>query len=238
MKKIIKNILRPIVRIVRKPQPHMYLQEYLFRKALLEIGIEPKTPVTIDHLRGRNSVYGIELGIKYPREYLTNATAIPVARKYSYVFLGNMDAEGGRKEMLAPFMKADSLIEEDNYGRNAKTKYSFNVMYYTALRSSRFSLCPHQLNWQGPREAMWTYRFIESVFSETLPIVFRRAPCSEMFLDGFCYFWDDENINLEGYEAKISANRLLAEKRFFFVDEEITRLRAAHEQATSLNHKP
>lgn len=235
MKKIIKNVLRPIIRLVRKPAPAVYLQEYLFRKALVEIGVEPKTPVTIDHLRGLNRVYGIEFGIKYPREYLEKTRAIPVVRKYSYVFLGNMDPEGGREEMLAPFMKPDALIQEDNYGRNAKTKYSFNVLYYSALRSSRFSLCPHQVNWQGPREAMWTYRFIESVFSETLPVVFRRAPCSEQFLNGFCYFWDDENIHLEGYDEKIKANRLLAEKRFFFTDEEVERLRTAHDQAVSLN---
>lgn len=153
---------------------------------------------------------------------------IPIDRKYRYVFLGNMSPAGGRREMLAPFMGKDSLISEDNYGRNPNTKYSFNVLYYSALRSAWFSLCPHQADWKGPEDAKWTYRFIESAFSEVVPIVFRRAPCSESFLNGFEYFWDDENISLDDYDLKIASNKRLAEGRFFFTSEEVGSLKAAH----------
>jgi hypothetical protein len=222
------RLCKRVMRVVRPPKPEMYLQEYLFRKALGECGIVPAAgAVTTDHLLGRNRLYNCEFGIKYPREYLQKANALPVDRRYKYVFLGNMDAAGCRKEMLAPFMGPESLISEDNYGRNPKTKYSFNPDYYGALRSGYFSLCPHQVNWAGPRESMWTYRFIESAFSGALPVVFRRAPCSAEFMDGFQYFWDDEEHELANYEEKIEANKRVAEARFFLSDDEVSRIKEA-----------
>lgn len=223
----IKTMLQRGIRMLRKAEPQMYLQEYLFRQALMEVGIVPEGPISIDHMRGNSGVYGVQFGIRYPRAYIKKASELPIDRKYKYVFLGNMNSTGRRKEMLEPFMGVDSLISEDNFGRNPETKYSFNALYYSALRSSYFSLCPHQADWQGPRDAMWTYRFIESTFSETLPIVFRLAPCSEQFLDGFHYFWDDEAHSLDNYQEKVKANKKLAEKRFFMADEEVDRLKAA-----------
>jgi hypothetical protein len=204
------------------------LQEYFVREALKEIGLRPRAgDVQIDHELGQNEVYGLRFGIKYPREYLRRTDLIPINRKYKYAFSGNMQASGRRKEMLAPFEGPESFIEETQYGRNANTKYSYNDEYYTLIRSSYFSLCPHQADWKGPVETMWTYRFIESTFAKSLPIMFRLAPCSEVFLAGFQYYWDDEAHGMENYDEKLEANRRLAEERFFFTSEEADRIKQA-----------
>ena len=138
-----------------------------------------------------------------------------------------MQPSGRRKEMLAIFEGPESFIEASQYGRNRNTKYSFNEEYYTLIRSSYFSLCPHQADWTGPVESMWTYRFIESTFAKSLPIVFRLAPCSEVFMQGFQYYWDNEVHSLENHEEKLAANRRLAEERFFFTPEEVKQIKQA-----------
>jgi hypothetical protein len=202
------------------------LQEYFLRRALAEIGVHPSSnELQIDHVSGINRVYGVTLGLKYPREYLAKADTLPIQRRFKYAFSGSMQPSGKRKEMLAPFMQQNSRIEEDNYGRNISTKYRFNTDYYALIRSCYFSLCPHQADWTGPVETMWTYRFIESTFAKALPIVFRLAPCGEPFLRGFHYFWDDEEHSLDNYEEKLMVNRLLAEERFFLTAEEIAKLK-------------
>ncbi len=210
----------------------MMLQEYFIRTALNEIGLKPShSDVRIDHDRGINYAYGLQFGLKYPKEYLTRADLIPIERKYKYAFSGNMNADGRRKEMLTPFIGTDSFIEENNFGRDPNKKYSFNSTYYSLLRSSYFTLCPHQADWKGPTDAMWTYRFIEAAFARSMPVVFRRAPCSELFMKGFHYYWDDEDHSLENYEAKLDDNRQLAEMRFFFTIEDVDRLKHAAARA-------
>jgi len=191
----------------------MMLQEYLFRTALMELGMEP-TELHVNHLTGEIRLGDHVFGLKYPVEYVRRIDELPLERKYRYVFSGSTEAHGNRLEALEAFQGPNSHLETNLYGRNETTKYTFNVEYYSLLRSSYFSLCPHQAYWPGPKELAWTYRFIESAFSKTLPIVFRKLPCGKRFLDGFEFFWDDEEHDLKDYEEKLEHNRKLAEERF------------------------
>jgi hypothetical protein len=205
----------------------MFLQEWLFRTAMAEVGIDlTGRDIAIDHKNGTERVGKSLFSLKYPRDYLARADAIPLNRKYMYVFSGNMAPSGERGSMLAPFERPDSMIEANNTGRDPKQKYRFNPDYYALMRSSRFALCPHQKNWNGPPATAWTYRFVEACFSRTLPIVFREAPCGAKFLDGFEYFWDDQPHDGTDYDRKIEQNHALVLERFFLTADDIARVRA------------
>lgn len=206
----------------------MFLQESLLRKALGEVGIVPgPKDVSIDHINGRNSVKGLVLPIKYPREYLDRANAIPIDRKYRYTFSGNMAQKGGRREMVKPFEGPHSFIEENNHGRDVTVKFEFNPAYYTLLRSGWFGLCPNQKDWCGPAGTAWTYRMIECAFARTLPIVFRETPYSASFMDGFQFFWDDQPHLFDDYNEKIEKNAAFALEKFFITDREVAFLKEA-----------
>jgi hypothetical protein len=205
----------------------MLLQEHLLRSALAEQDFDANAAkIQIDHKNGFNFVNGHKFNIKYPFRYRELAEAIPIDRKFKYVFSGHMSPEGGRKEMLEPFDGPESHIEKNDFGRKRSTKFGFNDDYYKLMRSGRFSLCPHQQDWRGPKKTAWTYRFIEAVFSRTLPICFRAAPCGPQFLEGFNVFWDDDAHTLDNYEHKVESNYALAGERFFFTPAEVALLKA------------
>lgn len=171
----------------------MMLQEHFLRQALAE-HFDDLTgfSIEIDHLNGVNTVNGIALPIKYSKKHVASIEMLAGEKKYRYAFSGFISTQGGRQELLAPFVGSDSFLESSGYGRDPTTKYEFNSAYYGLLKSTLYALCPHQLDWPGPENTRWTYRVIEACFSRAMPVIFRRAPCGPGFLQSITVAWDDE----------------------------------------------
>jgi len=191
------------------------LQRRLLELALEEVGLHSqKLKITIDHINGRANVSGVEVGIVYPRQFFANAVNLPGEKMRDYYFNGAMPESGGRKQMLQPYVdRAESLIVSSIEGRNNRKKGQFNTDYYSGLRASRFTLCPHQADWPGPKETMWTYRFVEACIAKSIPIVFRETPLGDQFVNGFHFLWDDKEPHVYD-EALAIKNRRLALERF------------------------
>ncbi len=173
-------------------------QELLVRLALKEKGFNlKKIKISIDHDLGLNYINGIKLGIKYPDSFFDQATKLGDSEKIvNYYFNGNMADSGGRKKMLASFIKMPkSIIVESNDGRVEDKKDKFNEEYFQGLANAKFGLCPHQADWQGNQDALWTYRFIECCFVKTIPVLFREAPLSVNFTHGFHLLWAHEILS-------------------------------------------
>tara|TARA_B110000503_G_scaffold138084_1_gene223558 strand:- start:2885 stop:3595 length:711 start_codon:yes stop_codon:yes gene_type:complete len=211
--------------------PPKYKQELLLIKALKEKGIDSKKlDITCNHDLGKNYVNGIELGIKYPDSFYGKAQEISsLVKRYSFYFNGFIDAEGGRKEMLERFEKFDkAMIVCSEDGRNQNVKDSFNIAYFSDFAQSKFGLCPHQLNWPGNKECMWTYRFIESCFVGAIPVVFEATPLGKEFTNGF-HILKDSDFNAEEiplYDIeKANENLKLAKARFFITNEELQKIK-------------
>lgn len=229
---IIFDLTKKIInRIFNNSKPKQLLkQEVLLRIALSEKGFElDKLEIKCDHLLGKNYVNGLEFSIKYPDSFYDKAMSIiPEEKNINFYFNGNMSENGGRANMLKPFINSPfNLIVKSEEGRNTKTKGNFNLEYYVPFASSKFGLCPHQADWPGNKDFMWTYRFIEACFVESIPIVFEEAPLGIKFLEGFNYFWKeqilDSNLKVAPpfYDKELAIkNRNLAKQKFCFANSE------------------
>jgi len=188
--KRIKHFVRKHIRRKREPLK----QEVLFRLALEESGIDHAgCKIGIDHINGSCSINGIHFGIIYPKNFFEQGHALMTNEKqYKYYFNGFCDTAGGREELLAPFQPPEAVIVYSDDGRNAEKKKIFNTEYFEGLSKAEFGLCPHQLNWKGNRETMWTYRFIECCMVGAIPVVFDRTPLSEAFTQGIVFYTDSE----------------------------------------------
>lgn len=110
----------------------------------------------------------------------------------------------------------------------------FNYNYFQPFAKAKFGLCPHQADWEGDLDYMWTYRFIESCFVEAIPILFQGAPLGKNFIHGFNYYWDYEALNGSfnphdpTYDKEIAkSNRFLAERIFCLTEEECKLINAS-----------
>jgi len=193
-------------------------QEAMLRLALKEEGFSlKKLNIKIDHINGINIVNGIDLPIIYPKSFFNKAEVFgETEKKITFYFNGDMSDSGGRKEMLLPFLKRDSRLVESDYGRSALTKNKFNTAYYSELAASKFGLCPHQKNFIGNPETMWTYRFIECCMVYTIPVVFEDAPLGNKFTNKFNYKSDKEVLKFDiAYEkSQAIQNHDLCIERF------------------------
>lgn len=205
-------------------------QEMLLRLALEEKGLDPKKlDLKCNHDLGINFVNGIEFGIKYPDSFFYKAQKqIPFKKKFSFYFNGNMSTQGEREQLLKPFKNLKNcLIIASNEGRIVKNKDKFNTKYFELFANSRFGLCPHQVNWEGNLDELWTYRFVESCFVESVPILFRKTPLSNNFVEGFYFLWDDQVLEmykkneLLDFNDKVKENTLKAKQKFCFTANEI-----------------
>jgi len=220
MQKNIKNGFSSIKNIfISRP---MFKQELLFNLALKEKGINPqKLKIKCDHVLGKIYMNGLEFGIKYPDSFYNEAIKlIPNEKQYDYYFNGNMSESGQRSIILQPFKnKPNSVILSSNEGRIQNKKDKFNYVYFSELAKSKFGLCPHQADWTGDKDYMWTYRFIESCFVESIPILFKEAPLGHRFIDGFFYLWNTDGLFFYDSE-KASQNRLMAKEKFCITENE------------------
>ena len=124
-----------------------------------------------------------------------------------------MTASGCRHAILEPYANVQgNRIIDSREGRDDRKKGSFNLEYYSGLRASRFGLCPHQTDWPGPRDTIWTYRFIECCIAGAIPIQFRKTPLGTSFTKGIKFFWDDESHTHD--DLSVKNNRLVALSRF------------------------
>lgn len=228
MEKIVILFIKKIVskiRFIVVGSPKLK-QELLLRKALEEKGFNcKKLKISCNHDLGKNYVNGVEMGIKYPDSFYEKAKQIITDKKiYSFYFNGNMNPEGGRKEMLKPFeIYNDSLIISTDDGRIQSSKDKFNNSYFSYFSKSKFGLCPHQEDWPGSKKHLWTYRFIESCLVEAIPVIFDATPLAPEFINGFFVLKDSDfkNIKTPVYDIlKANKNRVLAKKKFFLTDEE------------------
>lgn len=165
----------------------MMRQEALLWLALRERGV-PHARIRTDHANGRSWVDGREYGIVYPDSFIERASQLfggPKERRH--FFRGYMGE--GRRTMLAPY--ADD-VEESGFGRDRAKKDAWDEGYFRALASAEFGLCPHHPEWPGPRETLWTYRFVDCVLVGAIPVLFRATPLGAAFTEGFHVAWDDD----------------------------------------------
>lgn len=215
----------------------VYKQELLLRLALKEKNINLNNlEIKCDHILGLNYVNGIQLSIKYPDSFYYKAKSlIPDKKGINYFFNGNMSESGKRQEMLNPFKNLyGSEIVSSNEGRIQRNKDKFNEEYFRSFANAKFGLCPNQADWDGDKESMWTYRFIESCFVEAIPIIFINAPLGKKFTKDIIYYTDYEIISKEKFtdlnnpiynENIAKKNSELAKKYYCLTDEECELLR-------------
>lgn len=221
---LIKRVVGRLIRIGKhffygKP---VMKQELLLRLALKEAGFNfKKLKIICDHNLGLNYVNGIELGIKYPLSfYEESLKLIPQEKEYLFYFNGNMSANGKRDLLLKKFQSLpDSAIVSSDEGRNQNNKDKFNYSYFNEMAKSQFGLCPHQLDWTGDKDKLWTYRFIESCFVKAIPVLFIQTPLGKDFIKDFNFIWDD-TIRLDDpstyvyNDAEAEENLILSKERF------------------------
>jgi len=191
----------------------MLLQEYLLRQALKEYDIVD-AEIQIDHKNGKNTVNSIELGIKYPQEYLEKISTLNQDKLYDYGFVGSLTDGKGRKEILEKYHILNSKISHSSNGRNPKVKYGFDTEYYQTMVNSKFSLCPgHPAMPKHPNR--WTYRFIESAFCRSIPVNFKETVYGDNFVKDIFFVWDDDvPCEIKDYNAIVEQNYITAVTRW------------------------
>lgn len=208
----------------------IYKQELLLRAALSEKGINLKhLKINCNHDLGLNYVNGLCLGIKYPESFFVKAgLLIPDKKPLDFYFNGDISESGKRSILLDPFYNLrKTQIISTNYGRRQESKDKFNDEYFAGLANARFGLCPHQLDWPGNKEHLWTYRFIECCFVNAIPVLFQQTPLGQSFVEGFHFVWDDKILQSKGdlicdsdFNRMSIQNRKLAYNKFCLTEQE------------------
>lgn len=171
----------------------MNLQIYLMTKALAEHDIH-NAEIEIDHIKGLTFVNNVQLGIKYPLEYIQNINNLSKDKIYDYCFLGKFGKERG--DLLNKFLGENSKILNTRRGRDKNIKFSFDKEYYQTIANAKFSLCPNQGSTEKYKHDYgWTYRLIETVFCKSMPIAFRETPYGKHFIRDINFLWNDEEHN-------------------------------------------
>lgn len=202
------KILTKAKKFFLRPKPK--LQEELLKQAILEEGLKVSSElIRIDHDLGKSYILKHQLGIIYPRSFIGDTDYKNTEKKIKYYFNGFEGGDGGRICLLEKYNDPCNEIIFTREGR--KKRKLFNYNYYNSFMKAKYGLCPHQLDWKGDLNALWTYRFIESCMVGAIPILFRKTPLCSQFVRGFNYFWDDELHEYD--EAKAAENRILAIER-------------------------
>lgn len=171
------------------------MQYQLLELALREEGLID-CDININHKTGFSIVNGLEVYLKYPKSYLSKISELDQSKPINYSFKGGLkfaESSIDRSEILKDYITdSNNQIIETYYGIKRKQKTEFDESYYQLLCNSKFSLCP---NWSGPQwdhEYAWTYRFIESCFTKSIPIIFRSQPLGKTFTKDIFFYWNDE----------------------------------------------
>lgn len=210
----------------------IYKQELLLNKAIGELGFNHYDyKIQVNHKTGRNYINDYEFGIIYPISFFEKAIILnPNSTKnIDFYFNGFIYKKGGRSILLDAFInKKDSLVIESNDGRIKSRKDKFNIDYFEPFTRSKFGLCPVHIDWDGPKKYTWTYRFIESLMCNSIPILFEETPLSDQFTDGFFFHTINakiKDVNFEYDFDKVKANRKLALKKFTLTKELLKKIK-------------
>ena len=185
--------------------PPKYLQQYLFAEALKEQDVF--CDFETDHKHGQQKIGNLTFGLKFPRRYVDAIAGLDINKTYKYCFIGHINSRLGRDSMLEPFQGPHSYIRNSNYGRNPATKFSLTLDYYQQLAHSKFVLCPnHQGGEWYIHDWAWSYRFVETIFCKSIPIVFRSTPYGKFFVRDTFYLWNDDSHDLVDYDNEVEKN--------------------------------
>ena len=204
MKKIVKT-------------PDKLKQTIMLKKALLEEGIDPNNcEIVIDHDPGYSYVNSVKLPIIFPRSHFEFAEQCHTnKKKYMFYFNGNAGKGKTRVELMSKFIdRDDSKIIFNNDGRVIENKGMPNPVYFKEMAQTHFSLVPHQPNWRGDLEALWTYRYIEALMLKTMPIQFRETPLTKTFTEDSLFRWDDDKFDVLPTQEELDKNYEFAKNKF------------------------
>jgi hypothetical protein len=202
------------------------MQYQLLELALREEGLIDCN-ININHENGFSIVNDVEIYLKYPKSYLNKISKLDQSKTINYAFKGGLKFSKSnidRSEILKDFMAdPNNQIIETYYGIKRKQKTDFDESYYQLLCNSKFSLCP---NWSGPQwdhEYAWTYRFIESCFTKSIPIIFRSQPLGKTFTKDIFFYWNDEKHIYD--ESIVETNYKKAIEYFTLTNQELRNLK-------------
>jgi hypothetical protein len=202
-----------------------FLQQYLLEKSLDEFHL--KCDIRINHQHGINNVNGIDFEVKYPRSYIKEIDLLSKEKIYNYCFIGFM-GKLGRNSLLEKYsLDNQSIIKNSENGRDAELKYKFDKIYYQAISNSKYSLCPNHEGLWYLHERSWNYRFIESLFCKSIPIIFKKTPLGIDFLKDIFFLWDTDShdMNQNEYTDLAEQNYKKAIKYWTFQSSEIELLK-------------
>ncbi len=153
---MIRSVVRKIINDPFKPQ-YSYLQEYLFRLALNEIGVRGGT-ISVDHHSGTctHEKTGT-IPLVFPMAYVNKVANMGKQKTRDYFFQGVIT------EKRAWLREYDNVIDS-NYGRIPDKKFHFHTDYYQGICSSKFALAP-------TGDCPWSYRFLEGVMCFAIPVL-------------------------------------------------------------------
>lgn len=170
-------VLRRLARKIldgNKPRPASgpVLQEYFFRQALSEIGIEGGD-VEVDHYYATctHSQVG-KVPLVFPEGYISRVASMPKKKTQEYFFKGVISDKRA-------WLRDYDNVGDSSYGRNPETKYNFDESYFQNLCASKFALAP-------TGDCPWSYRFFEGVMSYCIPVLGDED--EDIFADGYAYF--------------------------------------------------
>lgn len=196
------------------------MQYQLLELALREEGLTDCN-INIDHKTGYSTVNGVKVFLKYPRSYLNKISKLDQSKTINYSFKGGLTfskSDVDRTEVLKDYMNRDDCkIIETYYGIKRTEKTEFDESYYQLLSNSKFSLCPNWAGTQWDHEHAWTYRFIESCFTKSIPIIFENQRLGKDFTKDIFFYWSKEN---HIYNIEIAENNYKKAIKYFILTEQ------------------
>ena len=201
-------------------------QAIMLKIALEEQGISVnKCNIQVDHDKGLSYVNNVQLPIIFPKKWFELANDLRNCDKeYNFYFNGFVGKGSVRETLLAEFIKReDCKIVWSNDGRNVNNKQKFNLDYFVGLSKSKYGLCPHQPDWPGDIQSLWTYRYIECLMVGVIPVNFRKTPLSTTFTEDTQFEWDDDvlKIDLSTNRNVLDHNYKVALSRFTLTQEQV-----------------
>lgn len=179
-------ILKQLLKLGRKKKKTPSLQEYYFANALDEMGVD-KENIKINHYNGE--CFHDELGrfpLIFPMSLVKIVEELSKEKKQDYFFQGMIQDNRS-------WLKNYENVSNSFYGRNKKTKYSFDIQYYEALSKTRFGLAPIG-------ECPWSYRFFEAIMCFAIPVIGKND--QDVYAEKFHYFRDGEEHIYDFKKAK------------------------------------
>lgn len=209
-------------------KPRDLLQFRLLKQAIQEEGINFNsidTNTKINHQFGWVEFNDTRIGLKYPKSYIEQIDKLSKEKIYDFCFIGHFE-DKGRQELLEKYQSKNSYIKNSFNGRDPNIKYNFDLSYYSIISSTKYGLVPnHKGTWYN-HDYAWSYRFLECLFSRSIPVLFKETKLGKHFLKDYYYLWDDDlkQLDDDSYNQLVEKNYQAAIKEFVLQPEEIDTL--------------